>query len=363
MMRRSQMRRAGIAALAATLALAACGGEAEDPTDSEAETTEDDQEAADPEGSGDESGPIDYDLSSIEPLQWGAGGEGSVNAEAALASGQVLRAAGLELYTVNTGGTIDGLISVADGELDLANADNQTLAEVWNAEGEDQLRGYAQVMSGFSTFFYIVTRPDSGIETLADLEGRSLNGHTPGAILNVFTDTLAQVLADAGIVAEGSIELQQNPMSDTLDNMLSGTTDAQVGYSFAGDIPGWLAQAEARNIDLNSIMIPVEIHDGLEANGFVVVDDPAVDRFRDLDPSIPEGEPFYTSGIFTIMVASDDVPAEAIFALLSEWDRHKEELADAHPANAVYLDSDYMSQFLLDGIPVHPGAERYFAEN
>lgn len=294
--------------------------------------------------------------------QWAAGGQGSVNANAALAASQAIRQAGFELYAVNSGGTIDSLLTLSRGEYDFANVDTPTLRKVWAGSGGfQQIRGFSQVLTGFPTFFFIVVSAKSPIKTPEDLAGKTINGHTPGAVINLWNQDYVQALAAAGIVRQGSVKLTQIALSQTIDALLDGRIDAQVGYTFAGKLPDWIEQALARGVQFRVLAMPEAVQKTLEAKGWQRDERPEVAEIARIDAAVPKD--LRSSGITTVVVARQNLGEDVVYRFLTAFFADPAKIAATHPANRVYLGGpDYGVKYLTEDLPVHPGAQRFYRE-
>ena len=294
-------------------------------------------------------------------LQWAAGGQGSVNAEAALAASQALRQNGYEVFAVNSGGTIDSLLTLSSGELDLANVDAPNLRKVWEgADGFQQIRGFSQVMSGFTTFFFIIAPKESGIESVEDLAGKTLNGHTPGAVINQWNKDFVEALEEVGRIEVGSVTINQLAIGQAIDALIDGRVDAQVGYIFANELPGWLQQAMARGLEFRVIPVPEDVNEVLIGRGWQERAERSVGEIAKVDADL-EGQEIASSGITTMVIARDGVPADAVDGFLDAFFGNVASIAAAHPSNAVYQEGPtYGAQYLIGEIPVHPGAAAFY---
>lgn len=298
-------------------------------------------------------------------IKWAAGGQGSINAEAALATSQVLRLAGLPVYAVNSAGTVDGLLTLARGELDLINADNRSLKQAWNGEGGFQkVRGYSQVMSGFSTFFFIFVPENSPIRTVKDLAGKTLNGHVPGAAINFWVRDYIAALESTGAVAAKSVKQSQIALTQVFDAMQDGRIDAQAGYVFADKLPTWIEQGMARNFKLRVIEMPMDTLAPMAAKDWHVVsaypsaEIARVDAAAGKQPRIP------TSGLTTVIVARDSLPKDRVTGFLTTFFANLDKVQGAHIANKMYADGPSTGiQYLLKDVPVHPAAADFYRRN
>ncbi|NBS74655.1 MAG: hypothetical protein EBT78_14525 [Betaproteobacteria bacterium] len=294
---------------------------------------------------------------------WAAGGQGSINANAALAASQTIRQAGFEIFAVNSGGTIDSLLTLSRGEYDFANVDTPTLRKVWNGTGGfQQIRGFSQVLSGFPTFFFMIVPENSPIKSLADLAGKTVNGHTPGAVINLWNQDLAQSLVQSGVVRPNSIKLSQIALSQAVDALLDGRSAAQVGYTFAGKLPDWVDQATARGIKLRALRMPENINTAMVSKGWQLGSGADIAEVRKMDASISPSD-LQTNGITTIIIARNNLADDVVHKFLTAFFLDVTKIGATHPANLVYKEGPiYGSKFLTDDLPVHPGALKFYRE-
>jgi TRAP transporter TAXI family solute receptor len=295
--------------------------------------------------------------------QWAAGGQGSINANAALAASQTIRQAGFEVYAVNSGGTIDSLLTLSRGEYDFANVDTPTLRKVWTGTGGfQQIKGFSQVLTGFTTFFFIVVPESSAIKTVADLVGKTINGHTPGAVINLWNQDYVQALGQTGVVRPGSIKISQIALSQAVDALLDGRSSAQVGYTFSGKLPDWVDQATARGIKLRVLRMPEPVNKLLISKGWQSDDSLDVAEVKKIDATLQANE-YRTNGITTVIVARQNLGDDVVHKFLTAFFADVGKIGATHPANLVYKEGPaYGVKFLTDDLPVHPGAMRFYRE-
>lgn len=296
-------------------------------------------------------------------LQWAAGPAGTVNSDAALATTQVMRQADFPVYSVNSGGTIDSLIALSSGDVALATIDGPTMRKAWEgAEGFQKVRGFGQILSGFTNFIFIIIPADSPIRSAADLQGKTINSAPPGALLNVWIKDLTAVLEAENVVLSSAYKVSQFAFSDSVDAMNDGRIHAQLAYTFAGKLPGWLLQAMARGNSYRILPMSKDVHEAMVARGWQPSLENAWDELSKLDSDVRNIE-FNSSGVSTVIVASDATESSDIYKFLKTFFDKTDDIAAAHPINGVYKAGPaYGIQYLSPGIPVNAGAAEFFKE-
>jgi len=260
---------------------------------------------------------------------------------------------GINITNVTTGAAFDNAIQTARGELDLGITMAMLAQELIHGTGifdapewaglGDELTSVAR--SHVSDFYFVVFR-DSGIETIEDLNGRVVSTGPPGSGVQYVTNMVLDVL-------ELDITREHLAFADTVFAMREGRIDALTMTGSPAGAVTELAETEDviilpftyelidRMIEVNPLFFP----------GYMDA------IYRGMDG--PVLLPHFTSHI----IANINVPDQVIYDMLYAAFQPDilEQMIMTHP-NWRFFAGD-IQHALDNGIPVHPGALRFFEEN
>ncbi|HRO11850.1 TAXI family TRAP transporter solute-binding subunit [Amaricoccus sp.] len=206
----------------------------------------------------------------------------------------------------------------------------------------EKLRGLAAI---YPNYIQIVATRDSGIETLADLKGKSLSVGAPasGTELNA-----RAIFAAAGMSYDDLGRVEYLPFAESVELIKNRQLDATLQSAGLGVAS---IRDLATSVPINVVAVPPEIVGKIGAPF--------------LSATIPAGTydgqeaDVATAAVGNFLVTSADVPDEVVYAMTRLLFENLDRLAAAHAA-AKAIDPAKA----LDGmpVPVHPGAERYYRE-
>lgn len=260
---------------------------------------------------------------------------------------------GIRCGVESTGGSIYNINAIRAGDLDMgiAQSDWQYHAYQGTSRFADQgaFAGLRSVFSVHAEAFTVVARSDSGIRELADLKGKRVNIGNPGsgqrATMEVVMRALDWTTDDFAMASELRPAEQSQALCD-------GNVDAIV---YVVGHPNGSIQEATTTCD--TVLVDIS--------------GPAIDRLVAEAPyyakaTIPGGmyngnpEPTETFGVKATVVTSTDVPADAVYTVVSAVFENFQQFREFHPAFA-YLEAE---RLVYDGnsAPLHEGAIRYFTE-
>lgn len=251
-----------------------------------------------------------------------------------------------------TKGSVYNINAVLSGDLDFGIAQSDRHHQAWQGLGDWEGRKQAELRSVLSLHPEIITliaAADSGITSVADLQGKRVNlgNHGSGNRGNALDVLLAVGLdPDTAITAE-SLKAAEAPRM-----IQDGRIDAF--FYTVGHPNGAIneATAGARKV----CFVPItDVDSLLDKSPYYTK---ATIR-KDLYPmSTNEGDTD-SIGMVTTFVTSTSVPEDVVYAVTKEILTHLEEFKLLHPALSG-LNPDSMRQGLT--APLHPGARRCFEE-
>lgn len=258
---------------------------------------------------------------------------------------------GVQVSTQATGASVENLRLLAGGELDLAMAVNGVAADAYEGTGEFEGEDIDVMALGnvYGEVMQVVARADAGIETIDDMDGMRIAIGPPGS----GTEVLArQLLEYHDIDPDNDIE----SFSDTFGDAADGLRDGQIDAAFAIlALPAASIEEVATTTDL--VLVSIE-GDALDA---ALDADPTLSTLE-VEPGTYPGQDdaatFVTN--WATMYAVPDLSEDLVYDLVRVMYEENEQIAAAHAVGEqIQLDTAVDG---LGGIPLHPGAERFFDE-
>lgn len=138
----------------------------------------------------------------------------------------------LKASAAETGASVQNIQQLAAGDYDIAFALADTAADAVN--GKDSFEGKPQDISAlariYSNYTQVVVRADSGINSVADMKGKSISTGSPKS----GTEVIANRLLGAAGLSGSDISAQRLALRPTVDQMKSGQID---GLFWSGGLP------------------------------------------------------------------------------------------------------------------------------
>ncbi|MGY4688482.1 TAXI family TRAP transporter solute-binding subunit [Salibacterium sp. K-3] len=303
-----------------------------------------------------------------EPLRLGTGSEGgtylNLGNEIAGVLNENVELEGFNVEAVSTDASIANMEGIRDGELALGMTVDVTAL---NALGNGTVQGDSGDFDkpvdnfGFLGYLYpeiwhIVTTEGTGITSMRDLEGKTINLGPPKSTTNEVGKSL---LSDHGL-EEDDYEISKQGFGESFSSLLDGDIDVLV--ALLGEPSESITELSAEH-DL--VLLPMEeesvdaLHERINEGS---------DRGFDIDDryDIPaESYDFIDKPINTLQ---DDAILVGSTELIDEetgYEITKQlyENADSmdHP-QAQYMTRENMTNSVRGEMPIHPGAKRYFEE-
>lgn len=260
---------------------------------------------------------------------------------------------GLIASAVSSRGSGDNINAIVSGLRTSGFA--QSDVAFWTYTGTGTMEGEApatelrSIAALFPEHIHLVALADSGITSVADLRGLRVSVDEPGSGTRVD----ATLIMDAFGISLDDIQAEDVKGADATDALRNGRIDAM--FVVAGYPSGALVELAA---SADMILVPItgpEVDALIEANAFFAADD------------IPTGTYEGVEGATTMTVGAQwftnaDQDEELIYNITAAlWNDNTRVLLDAGHARGASI----TLETALDGIgvPLHPGAERFYREN
>jgi hypothetical protein len=259
---------------------------------------------------------------------------------------------GLIAAAVSTQGSVQNVIDVASGTLDMALTQADVAYSAYFGKGifagDKRLDNLRAVANLFPESVHLVVRRDSGIKTVTDLKGKrvSLGELESGTLV------IAEIVLDAFGFDKDDVVAFHEKLGKASDMLAEGELD---GYFMVGGYPIY---AIAHSADTTAIdLIPIM---GEQA-----------ERIRDSHPFlsadiIPAGTykgvgSVATLSVGALLVVSASVDDELVYGITRAlWNPENRKILDSGNPNGKRI----QLHRALDGvaIPLHPGAARFYDE-
>lgn len=260
---------------------------------------------------------------------------------------------GITCSVQSTGGSIENLNSVRNGDVDLAFAQSDWQANAYLGTGVFTDQGpnkeLRSVMSLHGEAMTLVARTDSGIKTLDDLKGKRVNIGNPGSGMRATMEEVMRAKGwDMSIFALAS-ELRSSEQAQKLcDNQIDAFIFA-TGHP-NGSVQEVTATCDTRIIDFTG----------------PAIDQLIKDHSYYAKASIPGGmypgtpNDVQTFGVRATLVASANVEDDVIYQLVKAVFENFDKFKTAHPILSTLNKEHMISRGLT--APLHEGAKRYYRE-
>jgi TRAP transporter TAXI family solute receptor len=215
-------------------------------------------------------------------------------------------------------------------------------------EGREPLTGLRFIANLYPEHIHVYTRADSDIETFEDLRGKTINIGLPASGAKVGS-TL--ILAAAGLVENEDYTAAYLNTQQATEQLQDGQIDAALtvtGYPSAG-----IAQL-ASVAGLKLISIP-------EAVQQAVIEQAPFYYSAEIPAGAYEGVDYSTStvAVGAQWLVGEQVDADLVYGITQAlWNDNSRKLLDSGHAKGSSIQPS--SALVGRGIPLHPGAERFF---
>ncbi len=251
----------------------------------------------------------------------------------------------LKASAAETGASVQNIQQLVAGDYDIAFALADSAADA--VEGKAAFDGKPQDIAAlariYSNYTQVVVRADSGIDSVADMRGKSISTGSPKS----GTEVIANRLLEAAGLSSSDISAQRLALRPTVDQMKSGQID---GLFWSGGLP--TPELTDLTTSLGDDVRFIDISDLL-------------DELKEVNPVYEEGSlPADTYGLPSdvptivvpnLLLVTADFPAGNACAITKLIFDEKDELVKVHKAaNAL----DRETAVDTGPVELHPGAAR-----
>lgn len=257
---------------------------------------------------------------------------------------------GLTVSAIETGASVENLAMIARGELQLGIAQHNTAIDAVTGSGEFE---GAQVNNvGFMGQLYpeaaqIITLESTGIDSVADLEGRTVAIGPPGG----GTRQAAEQILSAYGIEEGSYTALEEGFSDARSKLQDGNADASI--EILGVPAASLQELQATTGDVKLLPVEGEELQTIVENSQFEAYELAADTYDFID------EPISTVSVFAAMYGSTTQISEELGYEITKSLYEDADSLTLAQADLISIDDALVGQ---GDVPLHPGSQRYFEE-
>lgn len=254
-----------------------------------------------------------------------------------------------DLSAVSSGASVDNLSNIFQGEIELGMTVHLPAVDALTGAGD--FEGVEINNFGFMGHIYpevmqIVTSADSGIESIADLEGADIAIGPPGS----GTQSAARMILEAYGLEEGDYNSYEEDFGDAAGRIQDGNLDASFGLL---GLPASSIEELSLSRDIRLISLSEEGLNYVEENsGYESFEIPAgTYDFQDEDVTAITA--------YAVLVGSTDLIDEDLgYAITKALYENSGDITHSQG------DHTTKENILLgsDDLPIHPGAQRYFDE-
>jgi TRAP transporter TAXI family solute receptor len=254
---------------------------------------------------------------------------------------------GYDATVQETNASVDNILLLQTGAAHLALVVGDTAAAA--VAGEAPFEGPVEICAIgnlYNNYMQVVTTADSGIESVADLEGKIVSVGAPGSATEVGA---VRVLEAAGLGPDADIDRRQLGAAETVAALRDGTIDA--GF-WSGGLPTGALVDLASTGEMK--IIPIGEHAaalGQKYGGYYMEMPIPADTYQG------QSEPVSTIASPNVLVVRTDMEESLQQAITGAIFDNKEDLIQVHPA-AKELDASTAGE--ISFIETCPGAKAYY---
>jgi uncharacterized protein len=248
-----------------------------------------------------------------------------------------------------TSASVDNLLLVANGDSDIAfSLADSAIDAVEGNESFAQPQPLRALATLYPNITQVVVMADSDIETIEDMEGRTISVGSPGSGTEVIA---LRLLSVAGLDPDEDIGKRQLGVGESVQALRDGSID---GFFWSGGVPtgavtDLATTDDIRLLNLQEYLAPMRERFG-EAYAEAEVED---DEYEGVEGTT-------TIGVPNLLVVNERMSEDLAYSITEALYAGKDRLATVVPA-AESLDPAEGRE-VVTPVQLHPGAQRYYEE-
>lgn len=254
---------------------------------------------------------------------------------------------GLDVAVEVTGGPQTNLELMDQGDAEMGLITAWAAMQAWNGEGwaTHEMRNHRSVAPLWCSYFYILTRADSPINTLADINGMNVAAGSPGSSSDLIATELIEFF--------GLTPKSYSPL--TADAQKDGFRDGTLDCIFIvnGNPSPAITDLQTTN-DLKFISFTEEEMAKIKAEkpywGWGVI---SQDSYEDLTGD------YDAIALYQLLYVDKDLPDTLVYEMTKEIFDYHDDLVNVDQG----LKDSKIEKIDTATTPLHPGAYKYYQEN
>jgi uncharacterized protein len=257
---------------------------------------------------------------------------------------------GTEATAEATNASAENIRLVCAGDSDIGFTLADTADDAVN--GEAGFEGEAQSVEAlariYNNYTQVFVTADSGIESIADMAGKSVSTGSP----NSGTEVIATRLLEVNDLGTGDIEQQRLGLPESVQGMKDGSIDALI---WSGGLPTGGITDLVTSLGDGVRMLPLdeELSKLQDAYGESYIEGTVPADTYGLPDDVA------TVAVPNLLVVSDAMPEDVAEEVTRAIFENLDTLAEVHP-EAANISVDTATE--TGDVPLHPGAQAYFDE-
>lgn len=318
-----------VAVLLLTVGLVACGG--------------DDKDDGESSGGSDAEG-LDTNIVTIAT----GGASGPYNIIASTLADQYSKTFDVNSRTQTTGASVENLNLIKQEKVEMAFVMSDALSQAINGEVnfDEPVENVSQIATLYPNVVQIITKANSGIETLEDLKGKrvAVGDQNSGVEVN------ARVLLNGHGITYDDLDVDYLGYAEAADGLSAGTIDAAF---LTSGLPNASVLELSETLDINLVTIEKDkVEEIAEDDPYFVSEEIPADTYGNDNAIV-------TAAVPNALVVNSDMSEDDVYNLTKEFFESLEQLENAHTAAAGISLEDAQLNTVA---PIHPGAQRYYDE-
>lgn len=262
-----------------------------------------------------------------------------------------LKDEGIKVTAESSGASVANAKLIGAGDTDFAILQNDIAYYAHSGKKgmfDKPIKQLLGVCTLFPEHVQIIARKDSNIKSIADLKGKKV---AIGPVGSGTTENATQILEAWGLSVDDLAKSEQLTASQSADYLKDGRLDAAFFTVALG----------AAVIMDTALMVPIDI---------VPVEGPNVDKLIKKYPfyakQMVPGKTYKrndtdiaTVSVMAMLAASSEIEEDIVYAIINAIYSDLPQLKKAH---AKFQDIEMEKGLIGMGIPLHPGAKKYFKE-
>lgn len=256
---------------------------------------------------------------------------------------------GVRTQVQATKASVENLNLLQEGRGEIAFSLGDSLVLGWEGNEEagfrEPLTKLRRVAAIYPNYLQLVATEESGVTTLAELEGHTLSAGAPASGTELNTRA---ILSAAGMSYDDMAQVQFLPFAESVELMKNDQLDATLQSAGLGVAS---IQDLALTTPINIVEIPADLVESIGAPYAPAVIPAGTYEGQEADVQ--------TASVINYLVTHEDVPEETVYQMTKLLFENLDRMTAAHSAAA-----DIALESAVDEspVPLHPGAERYFRE-